>query len=416
MKELTAPERDCIADLIAAWDLPKALVTLAEWAWSDDPAGEEGRQQIRLKGWSDAWAAWTAQPPDGDSLRDLGGSRAQWESAPVIALMQALESLMEDEWPPRGTVLLRVSSVCGAGYYVVRKAPGASPRADRQPHEVPHVLRRLNVVPRRQGRLLLDLTPLDQRTDKLLRDRQDVPTGYVVHFEEGFQLRVAEHAQGIQVEAVHDAEEHRDKVLRHLRGAGAVTFLVYPECTLPPALRLELRRTIAASTEPVPNLTLAGSFHDPQDGKPCLNRTELLDHRGAVVLTHVKTASATLRSSKGKPVAEYIDLHNTMHAVVSSLGLVGVAICVEFSSTTGVPLAAWSAVGPRWMLVPSMGEKSTVDMHVRAAKTLRDQHRTFTLISNQSPSGRSQPGCIVGFKGHTREACNQVTSLPPQGG
>lgn len=412
MKELSDSERGQLAALIEAWDLPRALVTLVDWSLDDDPAGPEGQQQIRLKAWSDAHAGNRTPPPDADSLRELASSRPAWEAAPVIDLLRALESLFEDEWPPRGTVHPLVRSVSGTAYYIVRKAPGSPTRADRQPHTVPRALERLYVVAQQQGRMRLELMPLEERADALLRKYSDAPTGYVVHFENGFELCTAEHPQGIQVQAIKSDAAHLESVLRHLEAAGDTTFLVYPECTLPAAMRLALGRAIALSTGTTPRLTLAGSFHDPQPDRLCLNRTALLDHRGAVVLTHVKTATATLRSSQGDSVAEYIDLHNTMHALVTSLGLVGVAICAEFSNTTNAPLAAWSAVGPRWMLVPSMGERSTVDMHVRAAKSLRDQHRTTTLISNQSSSSRAYPGCIVTLKGRAREECNKVTSLP----
>jgi hypothetical protein len=277
------------------------------------------------------------------------------------------------------------------------------------------LLTRLRVVARNQGRLQLKLVGLDHQADDALCPDNAPPAGYVVHFDPMPGLRIVEHGGGIQVVELNNERDHQQSALDHLNKAARATFVVFPECTMPASCRVAVGSRLAQMRTDAPRLTFAGSFHDPNDAVTgrCLNRGVLFDHRGSAVLSHVKTLTASLRASDGNTVGEYIDTHNTMHAVHTSLGLVGVAICIEFSDTSGLPHAAWAAVGPQWMLVPSMGEESTVKMHHRAAEMLRDQHRTTTLVSNQSAEGGCWPGFIVA--GDTSGSVNTVTELPKHG-
>lgn len=394
-----------------------ALVSLVEWGESLDPSDPVGQQQRRFKNWCDAQATAPVPTPAAARLCEAGDWLPAWKALPVLDLMATLETLIDGQWSAQQTSCRPVRSVSDTAYYLLRKHRGRPTRADRRPYTAPHVLRRFDVVRRQQGQQELLLGMLDQRADAVLNRHQASPTGYVVHFDAGLELDLLSHAAGIQVAAIKEAEAHQGHVLGALRLAAGSTFLVFPECTMPAALCEVLSQAIGASSNP-PALTLAGSFHEPQahlPGGPCLNRAQLLDHRGRSVLTHVKTASATLISRRGKVLPEYITLHSRMHGLVTSLGVIGVAICIEFSDPCAEPLRAWTAVAPRWMLVPSMGEDSTVALHVRTAESLRDTHRTTTLIANQSPTPKALvPGCIVGLKDekHAYPGSNQVTPLP----
>lgn len=414
MRELTPAEREQIADRLATGQFGSALATLAEWAMMSDPSQPEGQQSTRLE----VWCRSAAADPEThagllEALLDFDAHRAACTSADTLAVLRALETLIDTNWVSTRASFLKVESASGTPYYILRKHRNRPTRADRRPYTLEAVLSRLHVVARQQGRLQLELVALDHLADAALCPDIEAPRGYVVHFDPMPRLRMDEHDDAIQVVAVDDESGHRQSALDHIDKAAGATFVVFPECTMPASCRAAVGSRLATMGTEAPRLTLAGSFHDPDvvGAGPCLNRGVLFDHRGATLLAHVKTLTASLRASDGRTVAEYIRTHNTMHALHTSLGLIGVAICIEFSDTSAQPHAAWAAVAPQWMLVPSMGEENTCDMHRRAAEMLRDQHRTTTLVANQSPTGGQCPGFVVCADASLTALVNSVTLL-----
>lgn len=394
MKELHQRERDQLCELLNTGRLGQALFTLVLWGCENDTERPEGQRQPRLVSWQQMHAVSVpGHPADLDAENVL-----DWAGCAVIDFINALERAVDDRWVSlRESVVKVVAGDGREGYILRQRRPVASTRALRRPHSWASTLTLLQVVLCVQGRCVVELVGADASLDGFLAAHMDRPTGYLVHFSPAFRLVVEERAGALRVVAVGDYVGHERQALEHLLHAGDVTFMVFPECTMPRAVRRSVARTIAGTAR-APLLTVAGSFHDDQSDSPtapALNVSELLDPFGQTLIRHVKTSTATLRGPGRQSLPEHIELHNTHHALVCSIGLIGLSICMEFSEVDGSAYSAWSAMAPDWMLVPSMGGSSTVDMHLGVARTLWDSHRTVSLIANQSTTDAEEPGAIV---------------------
>jgi hypothetical protein len=79
------------------------------------------------------------------------------------------------------------------------------------------------------------------------------------------------------------------------------------------------------------------------------------------------------------------------------LGLVGVAICKDFSDASAVEIkAAWDVIAPDWMLVASYGDREkTLKRHRERAREHASLWGTRSLIANQEPFFGSRDGGTV---------------------
>jgi hypothetical protein len=87
-----------------------------------------------------------------------------------------------------------------------------------------------------------------------------------------------------------------------------------------------------------------------------------------------------------------------VHALETGLGLVTVAICLDFCEKSDDPVGlVWARLAPALILVPSMGEDSTNDAHLLKAKDLFDKQGGRVLVASQHD--REPRGLGLGFCG-----------------
>ncbi|MEM7077139.1 MAG: hypothetical protein AAF513_00800, partial [Pseudomonadota bacterium] len=326
-----------------------------------------------------------------------------------LQVLAALEDALAADWTWKRQTSRLVESMTGAKFWVVKKKPTPS-RGQRLPNTASSIFKYFAVFPRELTRaraipMRVRMYSVDNVLHKRLEEIGHQPSGYVAHFEQGVELEHEFDGDRLFFTGVKDVGGHLRSICNHLEAAADSTFMVLPECTVCPTMMEDIKSAISSSPLP-PVLCLAGSFHCRDDpSKLPYNRGELIDYRGERVGKVIKSAPASL----GMNGQEGISVEETMDLVSTPLGLVGLAICLDFSHPTQ---AVWEEVEPDWMLVPSMGDQRTLDVHRDAAEKLRNTFNTTSLIANQPAEGAGHPGFIV-EKGveHNEDHHNQVVSL-----
>jgi predicted amidohydrolase len=170
------------------------------------------------------------------------------------------------------------------------------------------------------------------------------------------------------------------EVLGKARGAGA-SILVLPELTVCPALREKVIDWLDDHTDHGFILLLPGSFHEEKNGEK-FNIAELFNCFGKTVLHHRKL---TRYGDSGKQ--EDIRTGSRIELLDTSIGLIGIPICLDFCEE-GAPLGSlWERIGAEWLLVPAFGAGSSINAHLRRAEELFRMHGTVSVIANQNPEG-----------------------------
>ena len=392
MRELSLTQQETLLELLVDGRNECALVTLIGWA-EEQTVDEDGNGSEALNHWDVSHAVPSLTSPTAADLDEIDS--ALWLQASAIQLVQCLEQRIVDGWPAHPQVSCW-KAVEGVEYWLLGKHAPPPTRNDRIVGTA-RWLKLLRVVPCRIGAHRVVLHPAEQPTNDRLKRRAGSHSGMIGHFEDGIEVSWSPLVPGfVAALGLSDGEARFDSAVRLLTAAEGCTFFVLPECTMPASLRLRLANEIPAC-EVSPCLSVLGSFHDhaPSCNPPYQNRAELHDYRGSVLFSVVKTARASVRhpDNPNQQLDEYISLRNELHALVTDIGLVGVTICLDFSHPNGLCHASWSKLAPEWMLVPSMGANSTVDLQRGVAGQLADTHRTVSLVANQPPSG----GGVMGF-------------------
>jgi hypothetical protein len=405
MRELSPNQRQALLRLIVERRFDRALVTLYVLGEALD-AGAPGRQEHRYVVWrrTETNAATGQLGPDDLNEGDLD----LWN--PVVGALQLLRALDErlfGDWQTASEQVRRVAALDGSEHWIVRKHTPPPTREDNLVG-LAGQLRHFRVVPAVIGDFQIEIVPAPLALDARLRlaVRQE-PQAFIGHFTSGVAVQWGRSWSGeVQALGLQDEVLQLQAALALLKQAAGAVFFVLPECVAPRAMRQKLGAAIAAMGEEAPLLSLPGSFHDPMpDCTPAFeNRCELRDYRGTTLIDHAKTRMAAVHHGQD---AEHIHLCNTLHILVTAAGTIGIAICLEFSHPSGDCYQAWSRIGPQWMLVPSMGEASTLDLHKGVAKQLVDTHRTNCLIANQSPSGSGLHGGFAYWAAGMQRNVNQ---------
>ena len=78
------------------------------------------------------------------------------------------------------------------------------------------------------------------------------------------------------------------------------------------------------------------------------------------------------------------------------LGLVGVAICKDFSDKgSSLVRTLWESLSPDWLLVPSMGDEETLRLHEPCAKERAKLHGIRSAVANQQAfDAEAKPGFV----------------------
>lgn len=410
MRELSDTDFEVLLPFFSAGDWATLLVTLFTLSLTRAHDGENLGTQ-----WKRAARADADQPLD---LRhQLDRPLDECRSVSTYSLLRALDDATlynrQSHQPRRINALLGERS----SYWLVSKVPPRTTRSVRTP-DSPHALANFHIIPQtfRSGEqtLHIDLTAASATLNGALVASE--PLGYVGHFDTHCDLSITHHAatNEFTLGGIGTPELRRGEAEQHAAAAAGARFFVLPECTLMRGQRHPLARYLSERAES-PCLSLLGSFPE-SDGSVsgCIrNDCELIDYRGATLFSHSKTARAQMGAGIG---AEGITTGNTLHVLATDIGLVGVAICIEFCGNVTAHAQAWQRIAAEWMLVPSMGAESTLVEHRSAADALHRNHKTVSLVANQSSESTAQwPGfAVVDKSGPISNAHNRLLALENQ--
>lgn len=140
-----------------------------------------------------------------------------------------------------------------------------------------------------------------------------------------------------------------------------------------------------------------------------MNHAELLDGLGHKVLDHLKLAVFSRPLPADSPfkdvppelACEAISTGTVIQALDTPLGLFVAPICLDFCDSRTRPFdRIWNDLGPEWLLVPSMGEESTLSAHTLRAKEMDGIYRSVVIVANQMPDGKDAlHGFVAGDRG-----------------
>lgn len=412
MQELSPGHQDLLTALLEQARFDRALVSLALWAL--EPAAPDGAPALVV--WRVQLKAWKGALPGPDDFEATDWPR--WREAPALHLMHTLETRLFGDWQPAHRSLWHLTGALPDQHaWLLRRQGPAGTRSTRLAG-LRRELKHFDVIPARLSVSAtgpqIELHPLDELLDQRLHEARQRLSGFIGHFPQGVHIDWQHPVPDYVLAAgLMNAGAHGSACATLLDNAAGASFFVLPECTAPPTLRARLARQIGRMDGRAPLLSVPGSFHDAVPGAApgYRNRCELIDARGCTVFQHAKTHVAVAHAADGAAVDEFIQPGTTLHAVASRIGIVGVAICLEFSDPKGECHAAWSALAPAWMLVPSMGTASTLGLHLGVAQQLHQTHRTVTLLANQPAEGGGHPGWVWPAAAGDSPAVNRLLEL-----
>ncbi|GGF53611.1 hypothetical protein [Mameliella alba] len=167
---------------------------------------------------------------------------------------------------------------------------------------------------------------------------------------------------------------------REAVAAGCDT-LVWPELTMPPDRVEQVRRLLR--DKPLdgdrPAVVVAGSWHVEGD-KRFRNRGEVLDGRGERILCFDKCL-AYMERGTSEGGAEDIEPGETVQLLLAEDELIVFMICLDFCHVNR--LALLEACDASLVIVPSMGEGSTIREHTARAAVLQTTNNTRTVVVQQ---------------------------------
>lgn len=155
----------------------------------------------------------------------------------------------------------------------------------------------------------------------------------------------------------------------------------------------------AAPSAQTPSIIVAGSWHVPVEGGYA-NVAPILDGDGEVLLKHQKRYA--YRDEHGR--AEDIVPGDELAILLTGEGLYAVGICLDFCHR-GLT-TPYGRLDVDFVLVPSCGNTSTMDGHLRTAKDLVDGTKTRSFIVQQA---YPKPRRGVGYVLHPGTDLSEVT-------
>jgi predicted amidohydrolase len=323
--------------------------------------------------------------------------------AQPLALIEALDRFLGERIDlPGGPGAMHKLVHQGIGHWLLRRAGRRTIPADVQEPNLEVWFRHFRVVPDRiivgNAHIEVELVPVPSRYG----DDEAFPCSVrVSHFQDGVRPSFVESETGesFRAEGLGDPDLRFESVRRELAVVAAQRhrFWVAPELTVTADLRNRLKAALAE--RPLRDLVVAvpGSFHETIGG-PRVNCAEVIDGDGGCLARHEKlTLFSYPRACDGKACCEDIEARRKIALLVTAIGLVGIAICKDFSDQTasGLVSAAWDRLAPDWLLVPSMGDDATLKLHRDRAKAHAKLRGTRSVVANQEAFAEdAKPGFV----------------------
>lgn len=154
--------------------------------------------------------------------------------------------------------------------------------------------------------------------------------------------------------------------------------VMWPELTVPPLLRRRIETQLKSldmlDRRSRPALVVAGTWHEPQS-EGHVNRAYVYDGYG-VQLTIYDKIDPYIDSDWG---IEKIQLGQKLCVLVTEEALIGFAICLDFCAAKN----PFTKLDVDLMLVPSLGNDTTMDSHQDTAKDMAAQFGSRSFVVQQ---------------------------------
>lgn len=317
----------------------------------------------------------------------------------------------------------------GKGYWLVAVPLAARRNAamNRQPARLARWFHRHAALPTRtaheievsvtlaRSSLATELENLATRDDGTLKT-------WVAHFDDGadvFWDRTSSPIGNWRTLSVEPQASRTSSLLQTLTTAAqsGAHVVVFPEFTLD----LEHRKHLADHLRQNPGtiqLVVAGAFHEPeQPGTPALayNTAPVFTGNGRKLFAHRKLRLFG-RNDVG---AEYAEVGNKLHVLVTPIGCMTVLICKDFLDEDPRVDNLLAEVPVDWVWVPSYGNETTLRNHKERAKRLATVTTgTSCAVAQTQNTAMKKPGehqaLLPGF-GHAAGA-PAPCDVPANGG
>lgn len=356
---------------------------------------------------------------------DAHYSTSSSEALPEVITASPLDLLTSlDEYLAQNTRFSRgliVKTVVGdASYALIRRRFPLDTSAQLQAPNLGHWCRFHRVLPLQICASGGSIEVSIQQVANLHLHKVDEVICRLSHFTDRVQLCISEDAsrENFFATGLDPLEQRQQSFLAELQqvSSDAAHLWVAPELTCPiedqEAICQKLRK------KPLPYLLLCipGSFHHKDDQDAPRNTAKVLTGNGTELPPHHKLTQFSYPSDEIK-LNESIVTSRRITLFDTPLGLVGIAICKDFSDAAD-PLinTAWDQLAPDWLLVPSYGDKEkTLHRHEERAKSHWSLRRTRSLVANQEPlfttnNGKTEEEAAApGFLCDSSEPPKQVT-------
>lgn len=175
---------------------------------------------------------------------------------------------------------------------------------------------------------------------------------------------------------------------RHVDAAQAAKCdtVVWPELTMDPDVVGQLQTRLASDplTTRAPPVVVAGSWHVAGEARS-RNMAPVLTGRGAIMFEFGKNRRFTYQG-----MTEDIEVYGAIHILVTDRELIAFAICKDFcDKAQAVPV---TQLDVDLVLVPSMGESSTMTAHREAADLMKVRFGARTVVVQQRPQTTAAGG------------------------
>jgi hypothetical protein len=324
------------------------------------------------------------------------------ESQDALAALTAMDAVLayrtQGMAPANGTYRIKDKT-----YWLLGRSYPIKPSFSKQPAQFQFWVKHHWVCPQDVHGIKTSFRHMEQHVSEAIKGfaRRGIIKLYVASFEDDVEPAWKEPKPRYRAEVLQNPDKRWQSVEQVLQDAQAheADIIVLPELTLCPELRRRVadllrRRQLRAA------LVVPGSFH-VSHGDKVRGEAVLMDATGELLHTHHKLAPMRVEhGSDQDTIRENIHAADMLQLLLSPVGPVAVAICLDYCEANDKFSVLWDAVAPGLVLVPSMGPPTTASAHEKRAHALHTKHSTITAVATQperpEPEGGASRGLVVG--------------------
>ena len=398
------------------------------WVLASDP--------VRLNSWEQASNEATIAPQIRIFRNQLEADKPieiQLIETQPLALIRALDDFVSDKTHDNTRYVTRQNAYRmqedGKDYWLVPVHLEARRQAavNRQPGRLAHWFHRHAVLPAITAhniyvKVLPSRSTLDEILSQLSIDKAAMLKVWIAHFVDGAIVLGDTTLSPIgnwRSRYLEPNETRLASMLQTLNMAieADAHIVVFPEFSLDLQHRLQLTQFLQQHPSSI-QLVVAGAFHEPEDpDAPSLayNTAPVLTATGRQLFAHRKL-SLFGKTDFG---AEFAQVGNQLHVLVTPIGSMTVLICKDFMDNAPRVNNLLTEVPVDWVWVPSFGDEKTLKAHKKRAKELaKVAVGTSCAVANTQNTALIPPGqahnLLPGF-GHAGGATDPQ-DISPEGG